>query len=194
MVQILTIFVVLFTPIPWLIIAIHLLVKSEKWNSIAPKIFLIIISLLVWGSLGYWLLPDSNFLFSNKFHSTILQIVGIVTLLVTTAIEFFTHKALGTNRIFGSSEFKQNQDKLITHGIYKYARHPRYIEHPLWALGLGLTFGYTNLIWFFLYLLIGFMLVAYFEEKELIKRYGEQYLVYKKKVPAFFVRAKNNIA
>lgn len=192
MIQILlTIFVIMFAPIPWLIISIHLLVKSGRWNSIASKVVLIIIALLVWGLLGYWLLTDSDFLFSNKFHNTILQIAGITVLLTATAIEFLTHKALGTSRIFGSSEFKQNHDKLITHGIYKYARHPRYIEHPLWALGLGLTFGYTNLIWFFLYLLIGFILVASFEEKELIKRYGEQYLVYKKKVPAFFIGGRN---
>ncbi len=131
---------------------------------------------------------NSGFLFINKFHNLASQIAGITVLAIATAIEFLTHKTLGTSRIFGSSEFKQSKDKLITNGIYKYARHPRYIEHPLWALGLGLTFGYFNLIWFFLYLLVSFVSVAYFEEQELIKRYGEQYLEYKKKVPAFFIR------
>ena len=188
MIQILlTIFIIMFAPIPWLIIAIHLLVKSGRWNSIASKLLLIILFLIIWGLLGYWLLADSDFMFLNKFYNTVLQIAGIAVLLTTTAIEFLTHKALGTSRIFGSSEFKQNQDKLITHGIYKYARHPRYIEHPLWALGLGLTFGYASLLWFFLYLLIGFLFLAYTEEQELIKRYGEEYLKYKKETPAFFI-------
>lgn len=187
MIQILlTIFMVILAPIPWFIIAIHLLVKSGKWNAVVSKV-LLIISLVVWGLLGYWFLFNGDFLFANKFHNPIMQVAGIVILLAATVIEFLTYKALGMSRIFGSSEFRQNQDKIITHGIYKYARHPRYIEHPLWALGLGLTFGYTNLIWFFLYLLMGFNFVAYFEEKELIKRYGEQYLEYRKKTPAFFI-------
>ena len=192
MIQILfTIFIVMFAPIPWLIIAIHLLIKSGMWNSIASKVVLITISLLVWGLLGYWLLNNNDFLFARQFQNIIAQIVGIIVLLIATVIEFLTHKSLGTSRIFGSSEFKQSKDKLITHGIYKYARHPRYVEHPLWALGWGFTFGYTSLLWFFLYLLIGFVLLAYIEEQELIKRYGEQYLEYKKKVPAFFIGVKN---
>ncbi len=192
MIQILlTLFVILFAPIPWLIIAIHILIESGRWNSIASKILLTGISLLVWFVLGYWLLNNNEFLFANKFNNSITQIAGIVILISATAIEFLTQKVLGTSRIFGSSEFKQSKDRLITHGIYKFARHPRYIEHPMWALGLGLTFGYASLLWFFLYLLVGFNLVAYFEEQELIKRYGEQYLKYKKKTPAFFIGGKN---
>lgn len=187
----LTIFVILFAPIPWLIIAIHLLIKSGRWNSIASKLLLIIVSLLVWGLLGYWLLNNNDFLLTRQFQNTIARIIGIMILLIAATIEFLTHQALGTSRIFGSSEFKQSQDKLITHGIYKYARHPRYAEHPLWALGLGLTFGYASLIWFFAYLLVGFILVAYFEEQELIKRYGEEYRKYKKRTPAFFIGGKN---
>ena len=188
MIQILlTLFIVLFAPIPWIIIAIHILIKSRRWSSITSKLLLILVSLSIWISLGYWLFNKNEFLFVNRYDSTALQIIGVIVLLGATAIEFLTHKALSTRRIFGSSEFKQSKDKLITQGIYKYARHPRYIEHPMWALGLGLTFGYSSLLWFFIYLLIGFILVAYFEEQELIKRYGGEYLKYKKKTPAFFI-------
>ncbi len=182
----LTIFIMAFAPIPWIIVAIHLLVKSGRWNSVTSKV-LLVASVSAWVLLGYWLLGNNDFLFAGKFQNIIAQIAGIVVLLIATTIEFLTHKALGTSRIFGSSEFKQNSDKLVTSGIYKYARHPRYVEHPLWALGLGLTFGYTSLLWFFLYLLVGFILLAYVEEREMIKRYGEEYLNYKKKTPAFFI-------
>lgn len=34
---------------------------------------------------------------------------------------------------------------------------------------------------------MGFAVVAYFEVQELIKRYGEEYLKYKNKTPAFFI-------
>lgn len=181
----LTAFVVLFAPIPWAVIIIHLLVKSGRWNLIS-KILVGGICFLTWGILAYWLF-NSNFLFAGKFDSEISRYFGIMTLLFAAAIEFLSRKALGAKRIFGSSELEQSKDKLITNGIYAYARHPRYVEHPLWALGLALVFGYFSFLWFFVYLLIGFSLVAYFEEQELIKRYGKEYLEYRKKVPAFFI-------
>lgn len=183
----LTLFIFLFAPIPWVIIGIHYLIKSGRWNLTSAKMLLIAFSLGMWMLLGYLLFNYHGFLFANQFHNFLSKLIGIIVLLCALLIEFLTHKALGTKRILGSSEFKQRKDKLITHGIYKFARHPRYIEHPLWALGLGLTFGYTSFLLFFMYLLMSFMIVAYFEEQELIKRYGNQYLQYKRRTPAFFI-------
>jgi methanethiol S-methyltransferase len=103
------------------------------------------------------------------------------------SLEILTRKELGSSRVMGSSEFKKTKDKLITTGIYSWARHPRHVEHPLWFIGLGLLLGYVILYLFAIYLFIGLLIATYFEEKELIKRYGKQYLEYKKRTHAFFV-------
>jgi len=144
----------------------------------------------IWALIGYWLLNNYHLLFEKRFWGIITQIAGSVVLVSALAIEVLTTKALSTKRIFGSSEFSEDGGALMTTDIYKYARHPRYVEHPFWFLGLGLLFSYPALIWFSIYLFAAFSVTAYFEERELIRRYGQQYLEYKKQVPAFFFRIK----
>jgi protein-S-isoprenylcysteine O-methyltransferase Ste14 len=99
-------------------------------------------------------------------------------------------KHLGLKKLICVTELKQKKEKsnLITSGIYKYSRHPRYVEYPLWFLGLGLILRYWFLILFSVYIFIGLWAASYFEEKELIKRFGNSYIEYRKKVPRFFIK------
>ena len=181
----------MFAPIPWIVTAIHLLIKNNGWRAGRAKATVWIISIIIWAILAWWLKSNYQILFEQQFSTSISIFFGIALLVIAAVIEIVTAQALGRKRILGSSEFERSQDKLITAGIYKYARHPRYVEHPLWFMGLGLTFGYTSMLWFALYLFIALAITAHFEEQELIKRYGEEYLKYKKKTPAFFVGGKN---
>ena len=181
----------MFAPIPWIVTAIHILIKNNGWRASRAKVTVWIISMVIWAILAWWLTSNYQILFEQQFSTQILFYLGIALLVVAAIIEIVTAQALGRKRILGSSEFEKSEDELITTGIYKYARHPRYVEHPLWFVGLGLTFGYTSLLWFALYLFIALAITSRFEEQELIKRYGEEYLNYKKKVPAFFICGKN---
>lgn len=179
-------FICFFTPIPWVIGAVHVLILKKR-RHVNAKILLAAAAAFVWLGLGYWTYQNYLTIFSHQFHHPLTQFLGVVILLAAAVTELLTSRALGTKRIFGSSELKQTHEKLITSGIYRYARHPRYVEHPCWFLGLGLLFGYPFLLWFALYLFISFTITAYFEERELIQRYGQEYIDYKKNVPAFFV-------
>lgn len=181
----------MFAPIPWIVTVIHLLIKNNWWHQSRAKKTVWIVSIAVWAILAWWLKSNYQILFEQQFSTSISAFFGIALLVIAAVIEIVSTQALGRKRILGSSEFEKSEDKLITAGIYKYARHPRYVEHPLWFVGLGLAFGYTSMLWFAIYLFIAFTITAYLEEQELIKRYGEAYLNYKKKTPAFFVRGKN---
>ena len=182
----LAVFTWFMAPVPWIISAIHILVAKKYWHFITAKISLAIIAALIWLGIGYWFYQNYQSIFASELSNFIGRLFGAIILLLALTIELLTTKALGLKMVFGSSELKQTKDKLITTGIYRYARHPRYVEHPMWFLGFGLLFGYTFFLWFSLYLFIAFIITAYFEERELIKRYGREYLEYKKKVPAFF--------
>ena len=186
----LTVLMWMLAPIPWIVTAIHILIKNNRWSASHAKSTMWLISIGIWAILAWWLIPNYQVLFEQEFSTKVSIYFGIALLTIATVIEIVTAQALGRNRILGSSEFEKAEDKLITAGIYKYARHPRYVEHPLWFVGLGLTFGYTLILWFALYLFIGLAITAHFEEKELIKRYGKEYLKYKKKTPPFFVGGK----
>lgn len=181
----------MFAPIPWIVTAIHSLIKNNGRRASRAKTTVWIVSIVGWAILAYWLKSNYQLFFVQQFSTSVSMFFGIALLVIAAVIEIVSAKALDRKRILGSSEFEKSEDKLITAGIYKYARHPRYVEHPLWFVGLGLTFGYTSMLLFALYLFIAFTITAHFEEQELIKRYGEEYLNYKKKTPAFFVGGKN---
>ncbi len=79
--------------------------------------------------------------------------------------------------------------QLVTDGLYKYMRHPMYTfailtlaSSPIMTANLLYSIGI-----FALYFWIG----SYFEEKNLIKRFGEDYIEYQKRVPRFIPRIRN---
>ena len=175
-------------PIPiWLIILHSTLIKAKGFIRLASYF-----------SLGIFWLASFIIVFLNsnnilmKFESNIfLKILAIIFLILAVIIDYFTVKFLGLNRLSCFVELKgKSQNQLVTKGIYKYARHPRYIEYVLLSLFIGFFFGYSFFLYFSMYLLIGFCIVTYFEEKELIKRFGNLYIEYKKKVPRFFINIK----
>lgn len=84
------------------------------------------------------------------------------------------------------------QGRLVDHGIYRILRHPVYAAVQRVALGLALLNGN----WFALTCAAFFALglwgwVRLVEEKDLIARFGDSYLDYRKRVPAFWPRLRD---
>lgn len=176
-----------FAPIPWVVIFTHLMVIKNKLTSLLiPFIIYLALCLII----GYFTYPYIQVIFSWKFNNIILKLIGLVILVLAFIITWQSAKSLSFSRIFGSSEIKKTKEKLITTGIYKFARHPRHVVYPLWFLGFGLLLGYFSLLLFSVYLFLSLVITSYIEEIELIRRYGIQYLKYKKTTPAFFIRLK----
>ena len=73
----------------------------------------------------------------------------------------------------------QYENKLITHGIYKYVRHPSYLGFWLYCIGIqlmllnigNLTLTIYTLNWFF-------RIRIEYEENQLINKYGDKYINY----------------
>jgi len=82
--------------------------------------------------------------------------------------------------------------KLITTGLYAFVRNPMLLGLFLLMLGLGVLFGSLSLIFIFtpLFILLNVLYLKAIEEKEMEKKFGEEYLEYKKKVPMFIPRLK----
>lgn len=179
-----------FAPIPWLMTALHILIHNDKWQTRTARAIVGTTSIAVWTLLALWLESDHGVLFRHHFDTSVATLAGIAVLAIAAVIEIATARALGRKRILGSSELHNAQDELISSGIYRYARHPRYVEHPLWFVGLGLAFGYPSMLWFALYLFIALAITARFEERELRRRYGRDYVDYAAETPAFFVGAR----
>jgi protein-S-isoprenylcysteine O-methyltransferase Ste14 len=103
-------------------------------------------------------------------------LVLLVSLLQTGAAEF-----LGISQVFAPKA--ANEPKLVVRGFYKYMRHPLYTASMvfLWATPyltqniLALNVGIS------LYFFVG----TIFEERKLVKDFGEDYLAYKRETARF---------
>ena len=86
----------------------------------------------------------------------------------------------------GRNTEKQVADTLNQTGIYSVVRHPLYLGNFLMWLGL---FMFVGLWWFVLICCLAYWLyyerIMYAEEAFLTKTYGEQYVTWAQKTPAF---------
>lgn len=97
---------------------------------------------------------------------------------------FTTQQMVGRNEL-APERFEQ---RLVTTGLHARIRHPIYLAHFLmftgWTVGSGLLVCYA---------MLGFALAAgtvmiTLEERELERRFGDQFREYKRRVPAFVPR------
>jgi protein-S-isoprenylcysteine O-methyltransferase Ste14 len=71
-------------------------------------------------------------------------------------------------------------EQLETGGLYRWVRHPMYLGTLLVFWGLAQSpFGLATAVWGSLYLVIG----AHFEERDLVRQFGDRYREYQKRVP-----------
>lgn len=96
--------------------------------------------------------------------------------LMPTAIRTF--RAAGT-----PIETHRPSERIVTHGVYAYSRNPIYVSMVLLLVGLGIE---INSVWV-LALVVPFVLVLRFgvigrEERYLERKFGAEYLAYKRRV------------
>lgn len=117
-----------------------------------------------------------------------IAVVGIILVLagiLATTIAGL-HLSLATLIALPQIHPERFPSKLITTGIYRFVRHPRYVGYWLIALGLALATGFLAMWALFFWAVIGLSMMAYLEEKELQKRFGKEYTDYMQRVPQFF--------
>jgi len=82
------------------------------------------------------------------------------------------------------------EDRLITTGIRARVRHPVYLGHlcemVAWSIGTGLLVCWALTA----FAMVTGAVMIRMEEAELEKRFGEEFLVYKRRVPAMIGRVK----
>jgi len=113
--------------------------------------------------------------------------VGLASLV--TALNWWTQLALGSN-YHGTLGLHPNH-KLVTHGPYRFVRHPMYIIFPFVAVTLFLL----SASW-----LVGIPAIAIMctvgavrapiEERQLAARFGDEYRAYMRRTGRFFPRLR----
>ncbi|MFX0166065.1 MAG: methyltransferase family protein [Promethearchaeota archaeon] len=112
-------------------------------------------------------------------------IIGLILLIFGVLIFIYSERIIKS--AYATSE-------LVTTKIYAYVRHPMY---AVWGLAMlpGIICFFNS--WFlFILLPIYYLIVRIFIRKEetfLVKKFGEDYVNYKKRVNAFFPKLKKYI-
>jgi protein-S-isoprenylcysteine O-methyltransferase Ste14 len=93
-----------------------------------------------------------------------------------------------TDQVLGRSELEpdKHEQRLVTEGIRGRVRHPYYLAHLLhltgWAVGTG-----SAAVWgLWLFGVVTGAVMLPMEERELVRRFGDSYREYRRRVPALF--------
>ena len=128
---------------------------------------------------------DYSYFTDNSWVETVLALVGVWISLEGIAIRAYT---IGTTPkgTSGRNTQKQVADSLNTKGIYSIVRHPLYVGNFLMWAGLLLFAG--NIAYFLIASLLYWLYyerIMYAEERFLEKTFGQTFIDWSLKVPAF---------
>jgi protein-S-isoprenylcysteine O-methyltransferase Ste14 len=156
-----------------------------RFYRLAYNLFALVSFALVW-LVGLWVLPDPQtfdlpaVVSWGLYGLTGLGAVGLIIAARTYDLSRFAGTAQMRHR--DEAAFAEDEP-LLESGLHGWVRHPIYaFVFPLvWGLAQDER-SLATAIWISAYLIIG----ARFEENRLIALYGETYLRYRSRVPAFF--------
>jgi len=129
---------------------------------------------------------ESNFNFSLNIVSAIglaLVLAGLIILCIN--ISTFIRFGKGTLAPWSPTK------KLVVRGMYAHVRNPMITGVLTVLLGESLLFHSKNIFtWFVLFFIINYVYFILSEEPGLEKRFGAEYLEYKRNVPRWIPRLK----
>jgi len=100
--------------------------------------------------------------------------------------------AFGADNLSWLYVYYPDEGKIVDSSIYNILCHPIYASLLRVGIGLALLNGNANSIAFAILLPLGFIgWTRLVEEKELIERFGQSYLDYRKRTPAFWLRPRD---
>ena len=80
---------------------------------------------------------------------------------------------------------EEGSGELVTDGVYSFSRHPQYAGFILMTLGLLVHWATLPLLIMWPILIVQYYRLARREEAEMEEEFGEEYRLYRKKVPMF---------
>ena len=142
--------------------------------------FITVITLILW----IWFpLPLINW----KVHPNYVfgLVIGIVISVPCLAILLKGVKDAGSETLQPSKETE------IYGGIYNYVRHPQSLgEFPLFLAIAFMVNSWFLVLLMVIYIIIYVPIMIHYEEKDLIRRFGEKYRGYQKQTGAFFPKIR----
>jgi protein-S-isoprenylcysteine O-methyltransferase len=164
----------------------YLYVSLYHPNELSPHSFLLNHSreytlMFLLALFEYWI---EWFFFPQMKNITILICLGFFGIVGGQAIRILAMITAGSNFHHLIQTQKQKSHRLVTHGIYRWLRHPSYFGWFWWAISVPILLA--NPFSFFAYCYAAWSFFADRipeEERHLIKFFGTEYEIYRTRVP-----------
>lgn len=118
----------------------------------------------------------------------ILPVIGCVVISIGLVLLFWTNQLFITIGKGTLAPWNPPQ-KLVVRGVYRHVRNPMIVGVFCILLGEAVFFGSLPLLcWFGFFLLVNMIYIPLKEEPGLAKRFGDDYLLYKRNVPRWIPR------
>jgi protein-S-isoprenylcysteine O-methyltransferase Ste14 len=154
------------------------------------------ITFVVWFFIAYLIYSNKVFLLEFRIDfSIIIRITGILLVFAGILLQLWTLKVLTARVITGVPEVINGESaRLVVGGPFSRVRHPTYLSHSLFFIGIFLstgiiTTGFVTLIDFIIVALI----IVPMEENELLSRFGDEYRLYMARTPRFLPLMRKQI-
>ncbi|KAI8929310.1 Isoprenylcysteine carboxyl methyltransferase family-domain-containing protein, partial [Entophlyctis helioformis] len=129
--------------------------------------------------LEVWLVP------SLKGHYFIIY-TGVLVVFASQMLRTVAMVTAGHNFSHIIAEYKEDDHKLVTTGVYSIFRHPSYTGFFYWSLGMQVVLGNPVCFCAFVVVLIKFFTSRIeFEEETLVEFFGDDYREYRKRTYTF---------
>ncbi len=179
---------VYFTPLPILIISLHKTIAI--WRRLGAISYYIFIALFGVAfaicAVNVW--PFRDLIWEWRMYDHWLSLSGMIPLMIGLGIGSSSIRTLSIRVLLGFPEIDRNHypSKLVVNGLYHYIRHPRYLEFILEAVGVAILSGLWVSYLFLVYFIPAVYLLTLIEERELVQRFGADYIDYRKRTGRFF--------
>ncbi len=165
----------------FIILGTILIIIFSWWASIKDKRYHGIFRFFSFESIFILIIINAKYWFINPFK--VMQIISWIFLLssiIIASLGFYLLKVIGKPK--GKLE---NTTNIISISLFKYIRHPLYLS--LILLGFGALLKQTGFIQLVLLIIniISIIFTAKVEEKEMIGRFGNEYIQYMGKTKMF---------
>ena len=108
--------------------------------------------------------------------------------LIAVGVAFTAWSGFHFLRVKGTPVPFNPPPEVVTTGPYRYARNPMLTGVFLFLFGLGFAVDSFSLVVLFtpLFILVNLLELKEIEEPELVKRFGDEYVEYRRRTPMFF--------
>jgi len=113
-----------------------------------------------------------------------VSLIGVLMTLCGDGLRKVTNLTAAANFNQNDLQKRKGNHVLVTHGVYRWSRHPSYLGCFIWSLGTQIMLcnpvcllAYAAGAWNF------FKWLIYYEEQRLINQFGKDYVVYQSQVP-----------